>query len=252
MNDLRSRWQSASEAIETDVIRSLTGATVTGDFWIDLEPALRFLERQPRELLLSRIHLYVKAAALAVLDAPSLHRQWGLLRVHDPVHADVGVSVGSSRSLAPVVVIASADLKSLAEIGRELRAGARRALREERRTTEMVDRWGRFFPFPILRRLVVRWVMASPTRRRKLVGTIQISDLDSYQIDAAQVPLVGELLLVAGAVRKSVVPGDGDRPVVRSGAMFTLHGSHRKLNGRTAGEFIGKFRALMAEPERLL
>jgi hypothetical protein len=103
-----------------------------------------------------------------------------------------------------------------------------------------------------LRRFLIRRVLASPIRRRKLVGTIQISDLNPFGIDDATVPLVGELLLMSGAVRKAIVPGDADEPVAKLGATFVLHGSHLKMNGRTAGSFMATFRSLLLHPERLL
>jgi hypothetical protein len=48
-----------------------------------------------------------------------------------------------------------------------------------------------------------------------------------------------------------MVGNDLDDCAVRTGAEFRLIGSHRKLNGDTAGRFIERFRHLLANPEEL-
>jgi pyruvate/2-oxoglutarate dehydrogenase complex dihydrolipoamide acyltransferase (E2) component len=233
------------------VISALTRVTAEARFWGDLEDASKFLQAEGKGVI-SFVHLYVKAAALAVLASPFLHRQFGLFRVTEPAHAAVGVSAAGRRVLAPVVVIDEADKKSLQDIATELGEKASRARSEERKAIPRLDQWMWTFPFPALRRFITRWVLLSPRRRRKILGTIQVSDLSHFGIDMGYSSVVGELLLLCGSVDKRVVVGGDDLPAVRTGAWFTLQGSHQKVNGRTAGKFIARFRELLAHPETLV
>jgi hypothetical protein len=123
---------------------------------------------------------------------------------------------------------------------------------EETRMRALVDRCLWLFPFPHLRRLLIRAWFASPRRRRRAVGTIQISVLDRFGIDAGQVPVVAELLLVCGAVRGRVELQPDGRLATRKGAQFCIHGSHRKLNGESGGRFIERFREVLQDPARWL
>ncbi|HJU43439.1 MAG TPA: 2-oxo acid dehydrogenase subunit E2 [Vicinamibacterales bacterium] len=242
------------EAFERDVIASLTRPTVVGEFWVDLDALEQHLDAQRAAMTvgLTFTHYFVKAAALAVRDVPELRRIYGRWRVLEPSHVDVGISVEAPETmLAPVVIIEQADSKTLAEIARDLRSRARRARVESRRFQALANRYLRLLPFPPIRRALIRTVLANVRWRRRAVGSIQISTLDHFGIDSAHVPLAAELLLVAGAVERQARIEGRDKIVIRTGAQFTLHGTHAKVNGRTAGAFIERFRNLLAAPERL-
>lgn len=242
------------EAFERDVIAALTRPAVVGEFWVDLEAVEQRVEarRGAAGAEVTFTHYFIKAAALAVRDVPELRRSYGRWRVLDPSHVDVGISIEAPDSmLAPVVIIEQADTKPLVQIAREVRSCARRARVDARRVQKLTDRYLRLVPFPPLRRALIRGVLANSRWRRRAVGSIQISNLDHFGIDSAHVPLAAELLLVAGAIERQPRIEGRDRIVIRTGAQFTFHGTHRKVNGRTAGAFVHLFRTLLAAPERL-
>jgi pyruvate/2-oxoglutarate dehydrogenase complex dihydrolipoamide acyltransferase (E2) component len=250
----RVRWIRGAEALEADVIKVLSRPVMGGRFWVDLENARRWIEerRATREGdELTYTHLFVKAAGMAVMASPNLHRMYGVLRCLEPAAADVGVSVAAEGALAPVVVLPAADRMSVDDIARELRERAARARAEDPRTRTLIDRFVYVVPLPFLRRLLVRLVFSNARLRRKLVGTIQLTNVGFTGADDCYVSMVGELLLGCGIVEKRVLVDENDRPCVRTGAVFTLQGSHRKLTGLTGRPFVARFRELLAAPQQL-
>lgn len=246
-----TRRMRGSERLDHDVIHVLTRPCIAGTFWVDLEPARAWLEARDASERLTWTHLIVKAAALAALQAPELHRMYGWGRALDPAHADVGVSVLGERIVTPVVVVRAADTLSPGQIRDVLRQAVPQAQAEERAGTALVDRWWWVVPLAWVRRRLTRLVLSFPGVRRKLVGTIQVSNIGFFGFEHAHVPMVGELLLVTGAVEKRVVAGDDDLPLARLGMVCSIHASHTKLNGETGGRFVRAFRELLAHPDRL-
>jgi pyruvate/2-oxoglutarate dehydrogenase complex dihydrolipoamide acyltransferase (E2) component len=250
-----SRRLRPVEAFERDVIASLTRPVVAAEFWVDLEAVEQRLEAlrgatPPAGLTFT--HYYVKAAALAVRDVPELRRIYGAWRVLEPSHVDVGVSVDAPDViLAPVIVIEAADTKPLADIARDVRSKAQLAREDSRRVQALINRYLRLLPIPPVRRALIRGVLANARWRRRAVGSIQVTRLDRFGIRAVPVALTAELLLVAGAIERQPRVEGRDAIVIRTGAHFTLHGTHRKMNGRTTGAFIQRFRTLLAAPEQL-
>jgi hypothetical protein len=242
----RVRWIRGAEALEADVISALTRPAMFGRFWVDLENARRWLEERraagnPEELTYT--HLFVRAAALAAMASPDLHRMYGWFRCVDPGAADIGVSVACEGILAPVVVLAAADRMSVTEIARELREKAAQARRDDPRVRKLADRFVPFLPIPFLRRFLIRLAFSSPSFRRRMVGTIQITNIGLAEAEDCHVPMAAEIILCCGVVEKRVV--------VRTGAVFTLNGSHRKLTAVTGRPFVERFRRLLASPEEL-
>ncbi len=247
------RFLTPIEALQRDFVQVLTHPVVVGNFWIDLEKALCWLdggERSSSERL-TLTHLIIKAAAHAILDAPMLHRMYGPWRVVEPGHADIGVSVEGRQILSPVVVIKEADRKSLGDIARELREKAIQVREAEPRDIAKINRFLWLFPFPALRRFFTRLVLRSPRFRRQISGTLQFSNIGHFGIDAASVPLVVETLLVGGVVRKRLFLDEEGQLRSSRGADFRLHASHRKLNGRTCGQFLSSFQRLLGNPEQM-
>jgi hypothetical protein len=250
----RVRWIRGAEALEADVISALTRIVVSARFWVDLENARCWLEERRAEgnpAGLTYTPLFAKAAGMAVMASPDLHRMYGLLRCIDPGVADVGVSVAAEGVLAPVVVLPAADRMSVREIAQELREKAAQVRRDDPRTRALADRFVPFLPIPFLRRLLVRLAFSNPSFRRRMVGTIQVTNVGLSGAEDCYVPMAAELLLGCGLIEKRVVPDERDRPVVRTGAVFIVQGSHRKLTAVTARPFIERFRALLASPEEL-
>lgn len=242
----------AVEALQRDVLAVLTRPVVVGRFWVDLKEAQRVVRESATEgVRLSLTHLIVKATAMAALASPDIHRMFGPLTAVDPGHADVGVSVEGQEILAPVVVIREADRKSLVEIAQELRELAKEAREKETRDVVLIQRWLKFFPFPGLRRLLIRAFWSIPRIRRQAAGTVQFSNIGSFGIEAAHVPVVAELLLVGGVLQRLPMVDEHDAMVVGVGAEFTVHGAHRKVNGQSCGKFTRTFREVLGRPEAL-
>jgi hypothetical protein len=250
----KTRWISGAEAFEADVIAVLTRPAMQLQFWVDLENVGTFLDAQRNAgdgPALTYTHLFVKAAGMAAMASPDLHRMYGPLRCLQPAVADVGVSVAAEGLVAPTVVLPGADRMTVDEIARQLREGAARARRDDPGARAWANRLVPFFPLPALRRLLIRLAFSSPNVRRRTVGTIQLTNVGLTGGESCYVPMVGELLLACGAVGKRVVPDEMDRPVVRTGAQFSLMASHRKISAVTVRPFVARFRELLAAPEKL-
>jgi hypothetical protein len=80
------------EAWQRDVIAVLTRPAVVGEFRVRLDAAARRVGQADGPKL-TWTHLFIKAAALAAVSSPALHRMYGPFGVLEPGHADVGVSV---------------------------------------------------------------------------------------------------------------------------------------------------------------
>lgn len=232
-----TRWKTGLELLDADVVSVLTAPVIHVRFEVDLEPCAPLLEGG-----LTWTPVIVKAAALAAMAAPDLHRLHGRWRVLEPAAADVGVSVAGAGLLAPVVVLQGADRRTLEDLASELARRALGARAEEARSHALVNRVVPWFPFPRLRRALVRWLFASPARRRRMVGTIQVTNIGLCDADIAYVPMTAELLLVVGAIRSV----DGRRRVT-----LAIQASHLKLNAVTVKPFIRRFREVIAHPELL-
>lgn len=250
-----SRKLRPYENLERDIFAVLTKTVVVGQFWVDLHEAERFLlrVRDAGGLRLSMTHLLIKASAQAVMASPRMHRMYGVFRALDPEQADVSVSVAGREMLPPSVLIAAADRKPLMEIARELRAGAREALRRQNRIVQSLGPLNlvRFLPGP-LRRLLLRAFLSNPRRRRAKFGTIHFSSDERFDVEIAHVPVLTDLLVLVGGIHKRPHEDDQQRVFFRSGTLVAVHGDHLKLNGITGAEFINKFREVMEHPEQLL
>ena len=88
------------------------------------------------------------------------------------------MSVAGRGVLSPVTVVRAAQSLAADEVAGAIHAGARAALRAERRDMERA--WtARLVPGP-LRRLLLRWALRSPRVRRNLVGTFQVSSVGTF------------------------------------------------------------------------
>ena len=240
------------ERLERDVVRVLDRPTNVLDFWVDLTDADELVRRRATggsDITLTA--LVVKAAGLAALASPQLHRMHGIFRVMEPAHADVGISVATEEMLAPVVVIGEVDRKLAGDVARELRTKIAAAKDHDRTRAPLFARYAALVPFP-LRRAFIRWWLLSPARRRRAFGTIQVSTVMRFNLDAAFTPVVVEMLLVAGGLQKQVRLGNSGAAEARLGARFQLHASHEKLNGVTGEAFARRFREVLSEPGQLV
>ena len=133
--------------------------------------------------------------------------------------------------MAPVLVIESADMKTVEDIVTEISTRTAEVQKADREMLERLRRWGRLVPFAFLRRAMVRSMFASPARRRKAAGTFQVSVVPAdWAISSA---FVATGVLIAGAVRGRVVPFEGQCVVRPTHDPYAVGGSRRL--GREGG-----------------
>ena len=163
----------------------------------------------------------VRATALALRQHPALNSHLIGEEVLTFSAADICIAVATDNGLiAPV--IRSADAKSAAEIGSEIKELARRA------------RDG------------------SLSREEISGGTFTISNLGMFGIDRFDAiinpPQVA--ILAVGAVSERVTVRHG-APAVEKTATLTLSADHRVIDGAAAARFLSSLKSLLQSPESL-
>ena len=194
---------------------------------IDVEPAMRFLEarnegRPPTERLLLGA-LFVRAAARAVAEAPSLNGHYtdeAGFRPSGAVNAGVAVALRGGGLVAPALMDAAG--RTLDETMAGMRDLVTRARAGRLKNSEMTQ------------------------------GTITASALGEPGAEAMTgvifPPQVALVALGAPQRRPWVV---GEEVVPRSVVTLTVSADHRVSDGRQVARFIAAFDALMQTPEEL-
>ena len=180
----------------------------------------RLNEREP-DLGLTLTDIIVRAAALALREAPAANSSWadGALRLYDAV--DIAVAVDTPAGLV-TPIIRAADRKGLRAISKELKAVSARA------------REGALAP------------------EEYTGGTFTISNLGMYGVDSLYAivnPPQSCILGVGAARRRPVAAGDGVE--VATIAACTLSADHRAIDGATGARLLAAFRAFIEEPALL-
>ena len=165
--------------------------------------------------------LMVRATALALRQHPSLNSHLIGDEVLTFPAADICIAVATDHGLiAPV--IRSADAKTPAQIGSEIKELARRAR------------------------------AASLTREDISGGTFTISNLGMFGVDRFDAiinpPQVGILAVAAVSDRLTVKCG---APAIEKMATLTLSADHRVIDGAVAARFLGSLRSLLQSAESL-
>ena len=194
---------------------------------IDVEPATRFLEarnegRPPTERLLLGA-LFVRAAARAVAEAPSLNGHYtdeAGFRPSEAVNAGVAVALRGGGLVAPALMDAAG--RTLDETMAGMRDLVTRARAGRLKNSEMTQ------------------------------GTITVSALGETGAEAMTgvifPPQVALVALGAPQRRPWVV---GEEVVPRSVVTLTVSADHRVSDGRQVARFIAAFDALLQTPEDL-
>lgn len=242
---------TAHERLCGEIIDVLKTPLVCGVFEIDFE-AVRALRRAlpgERARPLTDVVLVVAAVARALAADPRLHTVHHRGRRMVPAAVDIGVSVAGRGLLSPITVVRAAQARTAEEIAGAIHAGAREALRAERRD---IDRaWmARLLPGP-LRRALLRSAFASARIRRKLVGTFQVSSMDVFGIELGTSPVAGAPLLILGCTQERPVARDG-AVEVRARAWASVQADHRVLDAAALGTFKQLLQAQLDRPEALL
>ncbi len=114
----------------------------------DMTHATRRLEELRRDgVHATATHLLVQAAARALAANPTLHQLIAGTRRHRPSTVDIGLSVTGATFVAPVLVIESANTKSIADIAAEITRRAPEVREADRQMLTVLRRWGWVVPF---------------------------------------------------------------------------------------------------------
>jgi pyruvate dehydrogenase E2 component (dihydrolipoamide acetyltransferase) len=219
-----------------DGLRVLQPALSVHQITVDMTRATGLLQELKRDgVRASPTHLIVQAAARALASYPQLHQLVTATRRQRPPHVDIGLSVAGETFVAPVLIIESADRKSLAEIATEIETRAPEVREADAKMLRALRTWGRLVPFGFVRRGLLRLLFANPTFRRKGAGTFQVSMVPVDWALTSTFSTAG--VLIGGQVWSKVVAVDG-QPVVRPMMNLTLSGDHGVWDGRAAARFL--------------
>jgi pyruvate dehydrogenase E2 component (dihydrolipoamide acetyltransferase) len=165
--------------------------------------------------------LLVRAAALALVQHPSVNAQYVGDEVLKFPHADISIAVATDNGLVTPIV-KNANLKSAAEVGAAIADLADRA-----RTGKL-------------------------TRDDIVGGTFTISNLGMFGVDRfdgiINPPQVAILAVGAGVDR--VIARNG-QPAVAKVATLTLSCDHRVVDGAVGAQFLATLRSLIEQPTAL-
>ena len=140
---------------------------------VDMTEARTWIERAREQgVRLTYAAILVRAAALALAATPDLHVVVCGGRMYSPRRVDIAVSLASESSLSPVMILESANTKTLLEIAAELAARVEEILAADAKLTDALRRWGRLLPFSFLRKAVLRLLHRSLDFHRKGAGKI--------------------------------------------------------------------------------
>ncbi|PYS36632.1 MAG: pyruvate dehydrogenase complex dihydrolipoamide acetyltransferase [Acidobacteria bacterium] len=160
----------------------------------------------------------IKVAAAALIQHPQVNASFQDKNIRYYEHADIGVAVATENGLITPVV-RSADLKSMPEIGAEVRELAERARARKLKPEEYMG------------------------------ATFSISNLGMFGIDeftAVINPPEGAILAIGAAAPKPVVH-DG-QIVIRQTMRVTMSCDHRVVDGAIGAKFLQTFKQIMENP----
>lgn len=188
-------------------------------------------------------HIIVRAAAMALVNHPELHQMLVGDKRYIPRTVTIGVSVATGFFLAPVLVIADPDRKTIFEIEREMQE-RRAGLRDEMEVLlSRLRRWGWLVPFSFCRQALLKLAGRHFASRQKMSGTIQVTSLPGSD---TFVPLVfgGTAVLGVGRVADRVVAVNG-HPAVRPTLNLACTSDHRVWDGRAGETFLGEIKKII-------
>ncbi|MGH9627271.1 MAG: 2-oxo acid dehydrogenase subunit E2 [Bryobacteraceae bacterium] len=192
-------------------------------------------------------HVLVRAAALALARHPDLHQLVCGTKRYRPDSIDIGLSVAGETFVAPIMVLAAADRKSLAELAAEISERAAEVKAADAKNLAMLRKLGWLIPFAFLRRAVIRLLMSRVSFRRKGAGTFQVSSAINADV-AVPFTFTTTAILCCGRVRDRVVAVDGE-PAVRPVLTLVCCVDHRVWDGRASERFLTTVKEIMEAGE---
>jgi len=206
-------------------------------------------------------HLCIKAVGSGITQAPSLNGRlvWGKFFPHS--HVDVGclVAIDGGKDLANAK-ITNVDTRSIASIGRILRAKADKLRQKKDKDFNKASQMLRWLPVFVIRPLLY-WLgflgsalgLEIPALgvRRFPFGTCLVTSVGMLGCECAFVPFppyarVPILVMIGGIADKAVVI-DGE-VVVRPMLTITATIDHRFVDGSEAAKLAARVRAVLDDP----
>ncbi|MEA4907473.1 MAG: dihydrolipoamide acetyltransferase family protein [Anaerolineaceae bacterium] len=166
--------------------------------------------------------ILAKAVAVALAQFPYMNARLNGDQIEYLQSVNVGIAVDTGRGLL-VPVLKSADQKSIAELGKELRDLAGRTRQGQALPDELDG------------------------------GTFTITNLGMYEVDGFT-PVINypqTAILGVGQISKQVVPVDG-QVQIRDCMVLSLVFDHRLVDGAPAARFLQYLKHLLQEPDILL
>ncbi len=208
----------------------------------------RALIEQAREhgIRLTYAAIFVRAAGMVLAAHPDLHIMVCGSRVYSPTRVDIGVSVASEGSLAPVMLLERANTKTAAQLAAELASRSDEVRSADMKLMGSLRRWGWLLPFAALRKVLLKTLYRSLEFRRRSAGTFQVSIVPG--VDQFLTPVFGgSAVLTAGRVAERVIAVDG-LPMVRPTVYLACSSDHRVWNGAASERFLRALRDVLEGP----
>lgn len=195
---------------------------MSADIEIDALVAVRSRLCEQPDGRISLNALIVKACAAALMDAPGVNLQWVDGEIRQYRSADIAVVTALPGGLSTPIV-RNAEMKSVREIGAEIKTLAQRAAENALRMDEVFG------------------------------GTFSISNLGMYDVEAFDAIINPPqcAMLAVGTGRAKLLPeGEGG---VRHATVLraTLSLDHRAIDGATAALFMRALKARIEQPDYL-
>lgn len=204
---------------------------------VDMTNAQALIERAREQgARITYAAILARAAALSLMANPDLHVLVCGGRIYSPERVDIAVSVAAEGPLAPVLLVESANTKTLTQLAAELASRLDEVRSAGSNTMRTLRRWGWLLPFAFLRKTMLRLLHRSFEFQRKGGGTFQLSIVPG--VDYFLTPVFGgSAVLTAGRVAERVIAADG-APVVRPTIYLACSADHRVWDGSAAERFL--------------
>ncbi len=194
---------------------------VKGKCRIDSLLAFRKQLNAELDVKISLNDLIVRAAALALKEAPAAHVSWNEKSMIHHAGVDVAVAVATPRGLVTPIV-RNAHQKQPQEISNEIQSLAERA------------RAGRLMP------------------EEYQGGTVTVSNLGMFGVEefSAIINPPQSMIFAIGAGVEQVIVNNGQQEIATL-MNVTISVDHRAVDGATAAQVLAAFKKLIEQPEEL-
>jgi len=178
----------------------------------------------------------------------------GYKRFQSPT-LDIGCSIASGKTIAPVIVFENAPVLSLEEIHQQRIEMTKNTLAEQDAKLKELENSTRFM-LNFLRRRAIGRYMAKPHHRKRLSGTISITAIEMNDMEwMCPSHMSGSLQVGMGGIIKRprvIEDGQGCRVEARLCAFVTFMIDQRVVHPMRSMRAARRFKRLLERPERLV